>query len=215
MKGRAIVYSVAELRWLERNRTLPISEYHADFQARFGRYDVASWHLHALRKRKGWKTGRTGQFVKGQVSHNKGVKCAPGRGGRHPNARRTQFRKGQRPHNTKYAGHERVSKDGYVEISIDERNPHTGFERRYVLKHLWLWEKAHGPVPNGMCLKCLDDNRLNTDPSNWELIPRALLPYLNGRWGIDYQAVHPEVKPAVLALAKVKHAARKARRSAP
>lgn len=214
MKGRAIRYLAAELCWLERHRTLPIADYHARFSARFDRDDVTAGHLHALRKRKGWKTGRTGQYEKGAVPLNKGAKCAPGRGGRHPNARRTQFRKGQRPHNTKYAGHERVSKDGYVEISIDERNPHTGFERRYVLKHLWLWEKAHGPVPEGMCLKCLDGDRLNVDPSNWELIPRALLPYLNGRWGVDYQAAHPEVKPAVLALAKVKHAAQKARRAA-
>lgn len=214
MKGRAIRYSAAELAWLERHRTLPIGDYARRFQKRFGRDDVTAQHLHALRKRKGWKTGRTGQFVKGQVSHNKGVKCAPGRGGRHPNARRTQFRKGNRPHNTKYAGHERVSKDGYVEISIEETNPHTGFERRYVLKHRWLWEQKNGPVPEGMCLKSLDGNKLNTDPSNWEAIPQAMLPYLNGRWGLDYQAAHPEVKPALLALAKVKHAARKARRVA-
>lgn len=213
MRGRAIRYSAAELAWLSRHRTLPIADYARRFRERFGRSDVAAVHLHALRKRKGWKTGRTGRFVKGQVSHNKGVKCAPGKGGRHPNARRTQFRKGQRPHNTKYAGHERVSKDGYVEISVEETNPHTGFERRYVLKHRWLWEKAHGPVPDGMCLKCRDGNQLDTDPSNWELIPRAMLPYLNGRWGLDYQTAHEEVRPALLALAKVKHAARKARRA--
>ncbi len=214
MRGRAIVYSIAELAWLKAHRTLPIADYASGFREGFGRADVTAVHLHALRKRKGWKTGRTGRFEKGSVSHNKGVKCAPGRGGRHPNARKTQFRKGNLPHNTKYAGHERVSKDGYVEISIEETNPHTGFERRYVLKHLWLWEKAHGPVPEGQCLKCLDGDRLNTDPSNWELIPRAMLPYLNGRYGLAYQAAHPEVKPALLALAKVKHAARKARRAA-
>lgn len=214
MRGRRIAYTAAEIEWLAAHRTLPIADYHAQFRARFGRVDVEPGHLHALRKRKGWKTGRTGQFEKGSVSHNKGVKCAPGRGGRHPNARKTQFRKGNRPHNTKHVGHERVSKDGYVEISIAEKNPHTGFERRYMLKHLWLWEKANGPVPEGMCLKCLDDNRLNTDPSNWEAIPRGTLPYLNGRHGLAYNAAHPQVKPALLALAKVKHAANRARRAA-
>lgn len=35
MKGRHIHYSEAELAWLEDQRTLPISDYHAGFVARF------------------------------------------------------------------------------------------------------------------------------------------------------------------------------------
>ena len=35
-------------------------------------------------------------------------------------------------------------------------------------------------MPAGMCLKC-KGGRSDTDPSNWELIPRALLPRLAGR----------------------------------
>lgn len=212
MKGRRIVYSAEELGFLEQHRTLPISDYHARFVAAFGRSDVAAAHLHALRKRKGWKTGRTGQFVKGQEPLNKGVPCAPGRGGNHPNARRTQFRKGQEPHNTRYLGHERVSKDGYVEISVDQPNPHTGYRRRYVLKHKWLWEQVNGPVPAGHVLKCLDGDKLNTDPSNWEPIPRALLPRLAGgnryHRKLPYDHAAPEVRPAIMAVAKLRHAAK-------
>ena len=215
MKGRDIPYSAVEMVWLEANRLMVISDYHRSFCTKFGRNDVTAIHLHSLRKRKGWKTGRTGCFVKGAVPHNKGVPCAPGKGGRHPNARRTQFKKGHLPHNTHYLGHERVSKDGYVEISVDERNPHTGFERRYVLKHLWLWEKANGPVPDGHALKCLDGDRTNCDPSNWEAIPRAILPHLNGRHGTAYDPASPEVKPLVLTLAKLKHAARQAKQNRP
>lgn len=210
MKGRRIVYSAEELGWLEEHRTLPISDYHARFVAAFGRSDVAAEHLHALRKRKGWKTGRTGQFVKGQEPLNKGKPCAPGKGGNHPNARRTQFRKGQEPHNTRYLGHERVSKDGYVEISVDQPNPHTGYHRRYVLKHKWLWEQANGPVPEGHALKCLDGNRQNTDPSNWEPVPRAILPRLAGgnryHRKLPYDHAAPEVRPAIMAVAKLRHA---------
>ena len=95
--------------------------------------------------------------------------------------------------------------DGYVEISVAETNPHTGYERRYVLKHVWLWEKQHGPVPDGMCLKCIDSNRLNTDPSNWELIPRWMLPLLGARSALKYDQAEPELKPAVMAIAKLKH----------
>lgn len=202
MKGHPVEYSKAELRWLEANRTLSIGDYHQAFIERFGRDDVSAADLHALRKRKGWRTGRTGCFDKGAVPFNKGKKCKPGTGGRHPNARKTQFKKGNLPHNTHFLGHERVSKDGYVEISIDETNPHTGFERRYVLKHRWLWEQANGPIPEGMALKCKSD-RLNTDPSNWELVPRALLPRLGGRFGRGYDQAPDELKPTIMAVARL------------
>lgn len=210
MKGRHISYSAEELAWLQENCTLQIGWYHAAFVLRFSRYDVTEGNLHSLRKRKGWRTGRTGQFVKGQEPVNKGKPCAPGKGGNHPNARRTQFRKGQEPHNTRYLGHERVSKDGYVEISVDQPNPHTGYHRRYVLKHKWLWEQANGPVPAGHALKCLDGDKLNTDPSNWEPIPRAMLPRLAGgnryHRKLAYDQAAPEVRPAIMAVAKLQHA---------
>lgn len=215
MKGRAIPYSADEMAWLETNRLMVVSDYHRAFVERFGRDDVSLVNLHSLRKRKGWKTGRTGCFEKGQEPPNKGKKCAPGTGGRHPNARRTQFKKGQAPHNTNYLGHERVSKDGYIEISVDETNPHTGFERRYVLKHRWLWEKANGPVPESHALKCLDGNRLNCDPSNWEPVHRGVLARLNGgrfRKTLPYDEAPAELKPTVLAVAKLKHAAHELRR---
>lgn len=215
-KGKWISYSRDEQAWLEANRLLPISEYHAGFVAAFGRPDVTPSNLHSRRKRLGWSTGRSGCFVKGATPHNKGKKCAPGTGGLHPNARRTQFKKGQTPHNTNYLGHERIDpKDGYVYISIDERNPHTGYERRYVLKHKWLWEQANGSLPEGYALKCLGD-RADTDPANWVAVPRALLPRLAGgnRYArkLAFDEAPEELKPAILAVAKVEHAARLARK---
>jgi hypothetical protein len=215
MKGSAIRYSAEEMAWLEENRLLPIADYHRAFAEIFSRADVSAGNLHSLRKRKGWKTGRTGFFTKGQAPVNKGVPCEPGKGGRHPNARKTQFRKGQLPHNTNYLGHERVSKDGYVEVSIDEVNPHTGFERRYVLKHLHEWEKANGPTPEGMCLKCVDGNRLNTDPTNWICIPRGVLPRLNGGRAtrvMAYDTAPDELKPVLMTIARVDQKASELRR---
>lgn len=154
----------------------------------------------ACRLRRGDNVGAAHRFKKGGVPANKG-KTMPF----HPNSASTRFKKGTLPHNTKWAGYERVSKDGYVEISVEETNPHTGFGRRFVLKHKWLWEKANGPVPNGMALKCLGD-RLNTDPSNWELVPRSLLPRLNGKFGRGYDRAPTELKPTILAIAKLEHA---------
>lgn len=102
--GRHLRYSAAEIAWLRDNCTLPVQEYHRAFAAEFHRHDVSAANLHGLRKREGWKTGRTGHFEKGNVSHNKGKPCPPGKGGRHPNAQATQFKKGLTPHNFRGPG---------------------------------------------------------------------------------------------------------------
>jgi hypothetical protein len=206
MKGRQLCYSQEELAWIEARQTEPRRQLHVDFSATFARTDVSFDNFKALCTRKGWKTGRTGTFPKGSVSWNKGRPMPF-----NENSARTRFKKGNLPHNTHFLGHERLTKDGYVEISVDEINPHTGYERRYVMKHKHLWEKINGPVPKGMFLKCLDGNRQNTDPSNWDLLPRAAQTYLGGFRGIDYEAAEPEVRPAIIAVAKLRHAARVAK----
>lgn len=207
-KGRRLKYSDAEIAWLRENCTLPIQEYHQAFLATFGRDDTTAAMLHGLRKREGWKTGRTGQFEKGHVSANKGQRCPEGKGGHHPNARKTQFRKGALPHNYKGPGHESLGDDGYLWIVTDQRNPWTGAATWRVHKHRWIWEQKHGPVPDGHVLKCLDSNKLNTDPSNWEAVPIGLLPRLNGKSGRAYDYAPVVLKPTIMAVAKLEHAAR-------
>lgn len=213
MRGRRIIYSTDEMAWLEANRLMPISDYAREFAAAFGRADVEAPHLHALRKRQGWKTGRTGCFERGAEPFNKGKKCEPGRGGLHPNARKTQFVKGERRGVAvklyKPIGTERVSLDGYLERKIHDGMP---LQSRWRLVHLLRWEEANGPVPKAHALKCLDGNRQNTDPSNWECIPRALLPRLAGgnryRRLLAFDDAAPELRPALLTIAKLEHKAR-------
>lgn len=199
MKGADIRYSARELAFIKRRRKMTRRALHAEFVRAFRRKDVSVDNLKSLCTRKGWRTGRDGRFPKGVIPANKGKKMPY-----NENSARHRFKKGQLPHNTKYAGHERLSKEGYIEISVFQTNPHTGFERRYVLKHRWLWEQKYGPVPEGMVLKC-KGNRLNTDPSNWELIPRAMLPRLNGRFGRNYDEAPAELKPSIMAVAKLAH----------
>lgn len=205
--GRHLLFNTVEIVWLRDNCTMQINDYHRAFCAEFSRDDISPASLHSLRKRKGWKTGWTGHFVKGTAPANKGKKMPF-----NANSARTQFKAGQQPANTKYEGHERVSTHGYIEISVKETNPHTGFERRYVLKHRWLWEKAHGPIPDGMVLKCKGDC-LNVDPSNWELVPRALLPRLNGRFGRGYDDAPADLKPVIMTIVKLEHRLREKSRS--
>lgn len=122
----------------------------------------------------------------------------------------TAFRKGNVPHTYRGAGHERIdAKDGYVVMIVDEPNPWTGARTRPVHKHRWLWEQKNGPVPAGYALKCLDGNKANTDPSNWEAVPRGVLARLNGgrhKKRLAYDAAPPELRPVVMTAAKLAHA---------
>lgn len=208
MKGTHTKYTPAQFAWIKRHRKLPRCDLHRLFLKTFRRRDVTVDNIKALCTRKGWLTGRTGRYAPGAVPSNKGKKMPF-----NPNSARTQFKKGRPPHNTTFAGHERIcKKDGYVYISINETNPHTGFERRDVLKHKYLWEKKHGPVPAGECLKSLDGNKANTDPGNWVPVPRSMLPRLAGRWGTHYDTAPGELKPTLFAIAKLESKARAIRK---
>lgn len=218
MKGRAISYSAEEMAWLEERKDWPRPILHSTFAMLFDRRDVSADNIKSLCNRRGWKTGRSGTFEKGSVPANKGKRCPEGKGGRHPNARRTQFKKGQRPRTFKGAGYERVDpRDGYVILIIDEPNPWSGHSTRPVHKHRYLWEQKHGPVPKDHVLKCLDGDKTNTDPSNWKAIPRSLLPRLNGgprQRHLPYDDAAPEVRPTLLAVAELEHQSRAVRRKA-
>lgn len=206
-KGRGRVYCETHRAFIRETATLSRKDGHAAFVARFDLPDMSLAAFVALRKVLKIKTGRTGHFPKGNIPWTAGKKLPF-----NANSAATQFKAGQVPHNVKFAGHQRLSDDGYIYISVPETNPHTGYERRHVHKHRWLWEQANGPVPDGMVLKCLDGDKTNCDPANWEAIPREMLPRLNGRFGRGYDAASPDVRPAILAVAKLEHKVRTLRK---
>lgn len=210
--GRSRLFSKDEMTWLSDNRSMLVEDCHRAFCDRFQRTDIRPQQIRAFRKNRGWASGQVTRFSKGSAPANKGRRYEEGRGGRHPNARRTQFKKGGAPHNTRGPGHESLGNDGYLWIVTDRRNPWTGASTWRVHKHRWLWEQANGPVPKGYALKCLDGNNLNCDPANWELVPKGLLPRLNGRHGRAYDEAPAELKPLILTVAKLEHAARERRR---
>lgn len=187
---------------------MPRRALHEAFCEEFCRGDVSREAFKQMCTRRGWRTGRTGCFPKGNVPFNKGQKgiCAPG-------SEKGWFRKGQLSGRAaaviKPIGTERISKDGYLERKINNDMP---FQRRWRAVHLINWEAANGPIPEGMCLKSVDGNRLNVDPSNWVLISRALLPRLAGRWAIPYDGAEPDTKPVLMTLAHMKQAVKTARK---
>ena len=209
MKGRRIEYFDDELAWIEAHKDWPRKELHQAFVARFERPDISQQNLTSLCKRKGWLTGRTGQFTPGQTSHNAGKK-----GILYPGSEKGWFKKGVRQGVAtklyKPIGTERLSKEGYLERKIHDGMP---LQSRWRAVHLVEWEAINGPIPEGHALKCLDGDKRNTDPSNWEMMPRALLPRLNGRFGRGYDVASPEVKPTILLVAKLEHQAREMKKA--
>lgn len=210
MKGRPIPYDADELAWIEAHRDWPRDQLHAGFVARFDRTDVSLENLKRLCVRKGWRTGRTGQFEKGQTPPNKGRK-----GFYPPGSEKGWFKPGTRRGiaNVKYQpiGTERISKDGYRERKLHDGVP---MQSRWRAVHLIEWEALHGPLPADHCLKCLDGDRSNADPENWVAIPRAMLPKLNARWrGVPYDSAPDDLKPTLMAIARLQHEARERRRT--
>lgn len=203
------------MAWIEARSELPRRDLHEEFVETFGRGDVSLDAIKQLCTRRGWKTGRTGCFPKGSVPVNKGKRCPDGTGGRHPNSRKTQFRKGERTGVAvklyKPIGAERISKGGYRERKIHDGLP---LQSRWRAVHLIEWEALNGSIPPGHCLKSIDGNRANADPSNWKCIPRSLLPRLAGRWTLPYDSAPAELKPVILAAAQLRHTAKRARSAA-
>lgn len=112
-------------------------------------------------------TGLTGQFNKGNISSNKGMKgiCAKG-------CEKTWFKKGQKPINHKPVGSERVNVDGYVETKVAEPN-------KWRLKHQVVWEEHNGSIPKGYAVIFGDGNPQNLDINNLILVSRKQLLILN------------------------------------
>lgn len=193
-KGRPIRrYSPGEVAFLKARREgRTRTELAALFAARFGRA-ITPRQVGSFLKNRGLTTGRTGRFEKGMTPWNRGRTGYMG-------ANRTSFKEGNVPHTHKPLWSERVGKDGYVEVSVPERNPYTGFPTRYKLKHVWLWEQAHGPRPKGTAVVFRDGDTRNFDPDNLLLVTRAELLAMNLH---GYKDQPEELKPTVLALARM------------
>lgn len=189
----AWTYTPEVLQYLRENyATTTQPELRVELKARFG-LDLTRVALNQALKKYGISCDRTGQFVAGGASWNKGKTGYMG-------ANRTSFEKGHLPHNHKPLWSERVSKDGYIEISVPETNPHTGFPTRYKSKHLWLWEQANGPLPPKHAVIFADGDNRNFALENLLCVSRTLLLILNLH---DYKKQPAELKPSILALAKL------------
>lgn len=125
---------------------------------------------YGCRIQKGSQIGKLTQYKKGATPFNKGKKQIEymSKEGIKKVAK-TQFSKGNKPHNTK--------KNGFISIRTDKR---TGYITLYIrIKlckwipyHRYLWEKKHGPVPKNHVIIFKDGNTLNCKLSNLKCITK-------------------------------------------
>lgn len=80
---------------------------------------------------------------------------------------------------SKPVGSEYVGKDGYVMYKFAEKTTVPGAKDNWKLKHVWVWEQANGPVPEGCNIYFADGNRRNFDPGNLVAVPKRVLGVLN------------------------------------
>jgi hypothetical protein len=134
------------------------------FNEKFG-FSLSLKAFATLYKKHGIKTGFTGFFPKGHVPLNKGRKgfCAPG-------SEKGWFQKGDKPVNWRPVKSERFDVNGYVAVKVS--NTAMPVQRRWKMKHVVIWEKAHGPVPEGSIVIFLDNNKLNLALDNLFMVTR-------------------------------------------
>lgn len=114
-------------------------------------------------------SGLDGRFKKGCVPFNKGRKMTPEQ---YEKAKKTMFSKGNIPAGHRPVGSERISKDGYIEVKVQETN-------KWKLKQRIVYEANNGKIPEGSTIIFLDGNKLNCDIDNLKCVTRSELLYLN------------------------------------
>ncbi len=146
--------------------------------------EIEASQIRSFVHNQGIDSGRNGHFGEGHVSWNKGSKGLTSRN-------KTSFKKGTIPPNRLPLWSERITVDGYVEVKIDEPNPYVpGQMTRWKLKHLYLWIKENGPLPEGHMLTFLDGDKENCEPANMLLISRKINAYLNHNGLSDLTGEH-------------------------
>ena len=191
--SKAPDYTAEQIEWLRENYLLMmVVELTTAFNQHYGQHRAVN-AIKSTLTRYGFKSGRNSRYVKGGTSWNKGKKgiWLPNSG---------NYQKGNLPHNHTALWSERISKDGYIEMSVPEPNPYTGFPTRYKHKHVWLWEQANGKKPKGTAVIFADGNNRNFDQDNLLLVTRAELLAMNQH---NYKDQPAELKPSILALAKL------------
>ena len=162
---------------------MTLTELHLKFCEHFN-MQVSREAIHTCIAKRKILSGRTGYVTGGW---NKGIKNSTGKSA-------NRFKKGNIPVNARDDGDERICADGYAYRKVG---------KKWLLKHVLLYEAEHGKVEKGEVVIFKDGNTLNFDLSNLEKLTRKELLKANGH---QYSKQPENIKPAILALSKLEAA---------
>lgn len=111
-----------------------------------------------------------GQFKKGQKSWNKGKKWNEfmSKEGQ-KNSMKTTFKKGNKPANRREIKSERIGKDGYILIKIQDGH----LTKNWIPKQRYIYESVYGKIPKGHKVIFADGNIRNFDLDNLVLVSNS------------------------------------------
>lgn len=145
-------------------------KYSKELAAMFNQHfntNITAKAIKSFRNNNKLNSGLTGQFQKGQVSHNKGKKQTEFMSKEAiERTKATRFKKGNIPKNYRSVGSERINKDGYVEVKISDPN-------KWDTKNRVVYQKYFGEIPEGCKVIYADGNKLNNDPNNLILVSNS------------------------------------------
>lgn len=150
--------------------------------------------MKAYKKNHKLRSGLVTRFSKGNVPVIKGTKGIYNVGGN-----KTSFKQGQLPPNTDPIGTEKVLKDGYIWVKINDM-PKAKKNINWKQKQKLIWEQVNGSVPDGYFVMFADGNNRNFDIENLVLVTKAEMLYLN-RNGLIYN--HAEITKSGVLIARM------------
>lgn len=119
--------------------------------------------------------------------------------GKHPNARKTQFKEGQKPTNTLPIGTEILREDGYVWVKVGNTPGPHNIARRWIPRAHKVWLDNEKVLHDEFDILHLDGNPLNDDIDNLLPVTKAERAILNKR-GLIY--TDPELTKTGIVIAK-------------
>ena len=160
-----------------------------------------------FRQRHGIRSGLTGWYQKGHPPGTKGKKWEEYMSPEAiEKAKRTQFRKGERPMNELPVGSIVVNSDGY---KLRKKQMEGTLWERWEFFHRAVWEEYNGPIPQGMVVTFKDSDKLNCDIDNLLLVTKGENCTLM-RLGL--RSEDPELTEAGLGVVRLKQAIGKRKR---